>query len=259
MAYEVVKKRGKNAYRYTVEYYRDSLGKGRTRWRYLGPVSRDAQASDITAGSKEAKTATSGRLLDALERLLARQEYATVTAGAIALEARVAHGTFYRHFKDKRDALRAVMQRLSATAEPLTSLGAPTSSREAERLRVREWVCRKLTTFEAHPGLWRAWSALSENDPLISALRQSLRMEYRATFAQYLEQLHVLGHGHIEDPTALSRVIFALTYGVLQDGFAFGNSTPSVPIIEQTCRVVDQAIFGALRQPINLRKGESMP
>ena len=244
MAYEVIKKRGKRAYRYRVEYIRNAQGTGQTRWQYLGPVESTSEIVR-TPAQAHGRVATSSRLLDALEKLLIRGDYADVTASAVAHEAGVAHGTFYRYFKDKRDALQAAMQRLVERAEELATLAAATTSRDQERQRVRHWLQQKLLVIGEYPGVWLAWSALSQTDPAISLRRQTLRANYRRMFELYLQQLQALGHTEISDTAAAARTIFALINGILQDGFSHNQGTPAPEVVEHACMMVDRAIFGS--------------
>src|SRR5579875_1893773 len=116
MAYEVTKRIAGRAYRYRVESVRDpETGKRRSRWTYLGRAEGAAAAAPAPARRRgDARE----RLLDALERLLEARDLAGVTADAVAAEAGLAHGTFYRHFRDKRDAFKAALDRLRKRRGP---------------------------------------------------------------------------------------------------------------------------------------------
>lgn len=247
MSYEVIKRRGNRAYRYLVEYYHDENGKGKTRWHYQGPVDADSQAATKVRDGERKSTITSGRLLDALERLLAQVDYSDLTASAIAREAGVAHGTFYRHFHDKRDALRAVMVRLSERAEHLGHLADPGTDRNEERRRIRDWATHKLSAVREHPGVWRAWITVSEGDPEVSKTREQLRSNYRKMLQNHFAKLNELGHAHIADPVSLSCLIFTLMYGILQDRHVHRDGHPSPEIIEHALQMIDRAIFAEIR------------
>jgi len=246
MAYEVIKKRGRSAYRYRVEYVRDENGRGHTRWQYLGAVRDAAELKPLPSTSTpkaDRANITLGRLIDALERLLTRDDYAHVTASAIAQEAGVAHGTFYRHFKDKRDALRAAMQRIIDRSEGIATLHAPTTSLEQERQRLRVWLERKLLLVSEYTGLWLAWSDLAQSDPEIALIRQALQAQYRHMLTVYLEQLQALGHTTLTAPEMASQIIYALIYGVLHNGHSYSKGQPPPEIVEYACMMVDRMIF----------------
>ncbi len=119
MAYEVTKQIGGRAYLYRVESVRDpETGRRRNRWTYVGRADRSGAAAPARHRGPDGAR---GRLLDALERLLAERDFGDVTAGAIASAAGLAHGTFYRHFADKRAALRAALDRSRDRRGPLTA------------------------------------------------------------------------------------------------------------------------------------------
>src|ERR1700740_3641603 len=105
MAYEVTKTIRGRAYRYRVESVRDSeTGKRRNQWTYIGRAEGTATRPPAKRQSNARKS-----LLDALERLLATHEFGDITAGMIASKATLAHGTFYRHFRHKREAFLAAL------------------------------------------------------------------------------------------------------------------------------------------------------
>ncbi|HEV8022739.1 MAG TPA: TetR/AcrR family transcriptional regulator, partial [Candidatus Lustribacter sp.] len=111
MAYEVTKLVNGRPYRYQVRSERDpASGKLRNRWTYLG-------RGDPGAKPGPAKPRPNARqaLLDALERLLDRSDPGDVTAAAVSLEAGLAHGTFYRYFHNRVDAIRALADDLRET------------------------------------------------------------------------------------------------------------------------------------------------
>src|SRR6185312_10108320 len=104
MAYEVTKLVNGRPYRYRVRSERDSVtGKTRNRWTYLGR----GEAGAAPAPARPRPNARDA-LLDALERLLDRHDPRDVTAGAVSVEAGLAHGTFYRYFRNRDDAIRAL-------------------------------------------------------------------------------------------------------------------------------------------------------
>jgi AcrR family transcriptional regulator len=70
------------------------------------------------------KQATRRRLLDAAARVLVRDGYHGAVISDIVAEAGVGQGTFYRHFKDKRDVLTTLFEdfiaRLFAQFSPMS-------------------------------------------------------------------------------------------------------------------------------------------
>ncbi len=107
-------------------------GKVRGRWTYLGRVT----GSGTEPPKRTTRELTRERLLTALEALLERHDYAAVTAAEIAEEAGLAHGTFYRYFRDKGAALREAIERVRAAVDrEHVALATQPGSLERERAR----------------------------------------------------------------------------------------------------------------------------
>src|SRR5471032_144077 len=161
MAYEVTKLVNGRPYRYSVRSERDpETGKTRNRWTYLG--RGDAGSPPVPARPRpNARQA----LLEALERLLDRSDPRDVTAGAVSLEAGLAHGTFYRYFRNRDDAIRALSDRLrEALAGELGLLDDPPAGVSAARTALRSWTGAVLRARMQHHGLVRALYALASYD-----------------------------------------------------------------------------------------------
>jgi AcrR family transcriptional regulator len=241
MAYEVIKRRGKAAYRYRVEYIPGPEGARHTRWHYLGVV-REETSSAAPTTKRSSAMSTMHRLLDAFERLLTRNNFSTISASAIAEEAGIAHGTFYRHFKSKRELLLAAMNRAAERNESYAQLTASEESLETERVRLKNWMRKKLLSVSEFPALWLTWSSLAQSDPEIARLREELRDRKRAILSAYLSQLHNLGYSPVTDADAASRTIYALILGVLQNASSRGVLAPQ--IVEFSCSMVNGVVFG---------------
>ncbi len=211
MAYEVVKRIRNRAYRYRVESYRDERGQARGRWIYLGP------AEPLPPSEKSQRAQTRGRLLDALECLLERGEYANVTASAVSAEAGLAHGTFYRYFRNKRDALRAALHRYGERTERIrATLSEPLGTKEQERARLRAGIEQILRAPVERPGLLRAWFALAVQDEEIAFVRRERREATRAALCSYIERLRACGYAKVDDPPATAHAILAFLDGLFR-------------------------------------------
>jgi TetR/AcrR family transcriptional repressor of bet genes len=223
LPYEVVKRVGGRSYRYRVESYRDpQTGKPKGRWTYLGREAADVGAPRGAAPvrARAGTAATRARLIAALERLLETHEYAAVTANAIAREAGLAHGTFYRYFTDKRDALRAAVSQLTESIERgQLALAAPLGTREEERQRLRSFLTTTLTARIERDGpnrglgLHRAWMALLTQDAQMAAARLARRADIVATLEAYLARLIAAGYATIDAPAGFARALFTLIDG----------------------------------------------
>jgi AcrR family transcriptional regulator len=240
VAHEVVKKVGNRAYRYRVESYRDrSTGKVRGRWTYLGRVAGDA----TIAPQRPAKERTRDRLLAALERLLDRHDFALISAGQIADEAGLAHGTFYRYFRDKRAALHVAIDRVRETVDrERAALDGPIGTLAGERARVRAWAEAVLHAPIERHGLLRAWLAVSDSEPDLAERRKRRRAASVAAFTDYLHRCVAAGIVAVDDPAALASALLSLFDGVLRTAAA--NRDPGAQLRAGVTAVFDRAIFG---------------
>ncbi len=241
MAYEVVKTIAGRGYRYQVERVRDAAtGKARSRWTYLGRVVPTAEAAPPRRRAGDARE----RMLDALERLLATRDFAAVTAAAIVAEAGFAHGTFYRHFRDKRDALRAALERIRAARGPVVEyMHRDVAGADDARAAFRAFVVSVLRSPAEHPALFRAYQALALRDPEIALERRERLATGTRTIAAYLTALTARGLADVPDPGAAAAAVLAMIDGLYReavlDGYALDDQR-----VRGTADFLERAVFG---------------
>jgi len=247
MAYQVTKQIGGRSYLYHVESAVDpESGKRRNRWTYLG---RDVSAG--AGGAVERKAAAPRgdarrRLLDALEALLAERDYAEVTADAVAVRAGLAHGTFYRHFKDKRAALVAALERVSERRRPMFEalIAEPPRSDAEARAGLRELFAAVLRAPNEHPALQRAWLLLVERDPSFAEERRARRAHGVQKLANYFRTLDAAGFADLADPESTTSALLAMI-----EGFHRASVIDRVPLdaarLEAAVTIAERAVFGA--------------
>jgi AcrR family transcriptional regulator len=251
MAHEVIKRVGRRAYRYRVETYRDkATGKVRSHWTYAGAVQRDAGAAEDPNKNplpavRRAPAQTRERLLAAFERLVARLPYAAVTAGMVAAEAGLAHGTFYRYFSDKRAVFLAALDRTREEFERARpSFDPPYGPLDAERTRVRAWAEAILRRPPSNPGVLRAFFEVLETDDELRVTRSRRRSERAAAFADYLSKLSAAKIASVGSPETLSAALLALLDGEFRNATVAG--VPVDPMtVAGVLSVFDRAIFMA--------------
>jgi AcrR family transcriptional regulator len=242
MAYEVTKTIAGRSYRYAVERVVDpATGKRRSRWTYLG-----------RAGSAPAPTPrprrSDGRerLLDALERLLARSDFGAITAGAVAAEAGFAHGTFYRHFRDKRDALRAALERSREQRSPLVEMLLENLADVDEaRAALRAFVSAVLRAPAQHRALLRTWYILSLSDEEAARLRRERKAKALEVLGGFFRALDARGFAQVPDPDTSAAAVLALVEGIFRDAVLEGNAIEEPRVVAVTA-LVERAIFGTL-------------
>jgi AcrR family transcriptional regulator len=187
MAYEVIKTIKGREYRYSVESYREpESGRVKNRWTYVGKVGK----AQPKVKRRTLTSQTRQRLLDAFLRLVDRKPWAEISPSSIAIEAGLAHGTFYRYFKSRmqlfsectRGANAALDERLSDLASLADTLGD-------ERIRLRAWVIDLVKRPTAPPGLLRAWMDID-----VTKLRAARRTARVDAFVAYIESLRERGY-----------------------------------------------------------------
>jgi AcrR family transcriptional regulator len=250
VSHEVIKRVGRRAYRYRVDRYRDpQTQKMRARWTYLGitaPAAQNAPGpSEESRPVRRATGDTRKRLLDAFERLAERESYAGITADAISLEAGVAHGTFYRYFRDKRALFTSVIERLVedlARTAPLFE--PPYGSRDDERQRLRRWLAALFARKADHPGVLRAYYEALEDDPELRQARETRRRERVERFARYLDALAAAGTIDALPAVPAATALLALVEATLRSGVA-ARGPIDATAIAGVITVLDRAVFQA--------------
>lgn len=242
MAYEVTKLVNGRPYRYRVRSERDPVsGKTRNRWTYLG-------RGDTARGPAVARPRPNAReaLLDALERLLDRSDPADVTAAEVSVEAGLAHGTFYRYFRNRVDAIRALAERLrSARAAELGLIDESPSNVAAARAALRGWTGVLLRARTEHHGLVRALYALAASDPELRAALLERRDGYARRLTAWLGALAERGIIVLPAADATGAVLFAMLNGIGREAVAAGEALEERHVVA-AIDLVERAVFGAL-------------
>lgn len=135
----------------------------------------------------EAKSVTRARLLDAAAKVLGETGYGGLAVSTVARMAGVAQPTFYVHFRDKDDLLRALgeaemgtlRQRLRQARDRFLAGAGVDALRETFRIPLQVWVEK--------PALLRLhMQELRQPGSPIGALMAQLREEFRSDLADDL-------------------------------------------------------------------------
>ncbi|HEY0798529.1 MAG TPA: TetR/AcrR family transcriptional regulator [Candidatus Baltobacteraceae bacterium] len=239
MSQEIIKRVGSRAYRYRVDRVRDPItGRSRSKWTYLGKLQDGAPAP-----VPHRAAAMRARLIDALERVLERTDYRELTADAVVHEAGVAHGTFYRYFKDKREAVRAALDRVKETIDrERPRFDAQIGTREEERARVRAWIVSVLHAPIERAGLLRAWYEVLSNDAALRSSRDERRSANQLEFGAYLDRLAAVGHIRaVVEPGFLTSLLSL--FDAVFRSVALEQRTIDDELINGVAAVFDRAIF----------------
>jgi AcrR family transcriptional regulator len=215
MAYEVVKTIGTRQYRYRVQSERDgATGKLRNRWTYLGRVASESAVAKTHAPRPNARM----RLLEAAESLLAAGDASALTVDAIVSAAGVAHGTFYRYFRGRSEALEELARHIRATSgiDDDRLLLDDVASRVEARAGVRRWIVDKLRYARERRASLCAWHALMATDPRLTAYREERRGATFTRLRDHVEILNVHGFCRVADPASTAAGLLALYDGIVR-------------------------------------------
>ncbi len=241
MAYEVTKVVRGRPYRYRVQSERDeTTGSFRNRWTYLGrgDTATDRPAARPRRNAREA-------LLDALERLLEREEPDAVTAAGISAEAGLAHGTFYRYFTNKRAAIDALFGRVrSERASTFSPLEQAPADAAGARQAVRDFSDALLRSPIRHRGAIRALYALTARDPALRALKRERREFFVQQLTAYLAMLGKRGYAPIIDAAGTASALVAMIDGMFREAIVVAPLDEAQ--IAAAVAVIERAVFGRL-------------
>ncbi len=245
IAHEVIKRVGRRAYRYRVESYRDpETLERRKRWTYLGVAEAD-NVDGAAATPRASATDSQRRLLEAFERLAERMPYTAITASAISTEAGLAHGTFYRYFRDKRAIFTFAIERLREDLSRMApSFSPPYGSLADERLRVRRWVAMTFAGKLEFPGVLHAYFQEIESDDALREERQVRRRDRILGLAGYLEALIAANTISALDPVPTATALASLIEATFRNAFVT-RSAVEASVVGGVMDVVDRAIFEA--------------
>jgi TetR/AcrR family transcriptional repressor of nem operon len=155
-------------------------------------------------------------LLEAAGALLALGDASAVTVDAIAAAAGVAHGTFYRYFRDRSQALEELARHIRATQGlgDDRSLRDDVDSRAAARAGVRRWIIDRLRSSRERRTSLCAWYALIASDARLSAYREERREATLARLRVHIDVLTQRGFASVADPAATAAGLVALVDGI---------------------------------------------
>ena len=139
----------------------------------------------------ESKAITRQRLLDAAARLLGEAGYGGLSTGAVARAAGVAQPTFYVHFRDMDDLLRALgNERIGALRTRLRAARQALIAGQRGVDAVRETFRVSLDAWIANPGLFKLYAQEVQHPTSpMGKMSRELRAELHADLVDDLTRL----------------------------------------------------------------------
>lgn len=160
--------------------------------------------------------ATRSALLEAMERLLAREGLAACTSTAVAAEAGFAAGTFYRYFSDRGGALAELFaQRLDATIDAVAA--TLTSDRlldDGLAPTLDAAVGVVIDRYREHAPVLRAALASVQNDEAIRRAYWDRHRRSVALIERFLRRAATAGLVHPDPGPALAQTLLLMLQGL---------------------------------------------
>lgn len=153
---------------------------------------------------------TRRRILDAALACFEEQGYDATTTALIARRARIAVGTLYGYFPDKRAILLELLQGMLREIADYVIAGLdPHAWREGEpRDHVRRLIDVVFHARTFQPGMQRTIWERYFKDPDFRAAVEHIEMEVRGALEQLLAALHAEGRVRVRDFASASFIIY---------------------------------------------------
>lgn len=195
------------------------------RWRPPGDSPHHtekalSQRPNLLAGENLPRGPQQRRSMDKQARLkqaglefFGKTGYEQSSVDLIAREANLAVGTFYQHFRTKRQLLLALMDEL---LEKLSQLDLQLGAMTDLRAGLRQLLSRAFSHDLRYLGAYRAWQEAALSDPDIARKQEEIRSWTTARVTavfQFLQQLPGARPG--VDVPALARVMDSFFWGLL--------------------------------------------
>jgi AcrR family transcriptional regulator len=209
---------------------------------------------DLPPAPRQQRSATRrARLREAGLALFAERGYERVSVGAVARRARLPVGTFYQHYRGKRQLLLSLMDELLARLEAIALALDPGLSRRAA---IRSLLTRAWAADVAFLGAYRAWREAVLGDPSLLALEGAIRSWTTGRVRRALDgMLSLSGARSGIDSAALARTVDALCWGLLAEAPHLSRAARARSV-DAAAQLIYHAVFrDPIRRPVRQRKG----
>ena len=183
------------------------------------------------------------RILDAALELFSSQGYHGTTAKAIAAQARVATGSFYRYFRDKKAVFMAVCLRIEdefggSIFEMGRNMRAEGRSEQDIQLSLIDYAVKGHRHNQA---FHREVLAMQIRDPDVAAWTRQREGRQRAALLTFLEPKR--SHYRIHDLEAAADLIYYVTEEVSHRAILFEASVGEVRLLQALQDMLSRYLF----------------
>lgn len=196
---------------------------------------KDHSARPLTR--KEAKERTRRRLLAAARRLLLADGVEGLSASAVARAAGVGGATFYEHFRNRDDLLKALSDQLFAgLRDDLQKPRREALEAPSDEEKLREQFRRPLKILTANPALFRL--SLGARHQADTPLGDESRQLRRTTRTDLVDELIARGYPHQTDAEVRRLEMVADIHIAAVEVLALGHLNGRYPELEEMVDVL---------------------
>lgn len=153
--------------------------------------------------------------MEAARRVFERDGYRAARVADVAVEAGVAHGTFYTYFESKLDILRAVIESVVEEMETASATSGPVEGSALDRIEFGNRMF--FDVYRRNARLMELFEEVSSTEPEFRAIRRRIRMMWVRRTERSIRTMQESG---LADPR-LDAACAASALGSMADNFAY--------------------------------------
>lgn len=177
--------------------------------------SPPSDGAETNPGRRRRGRETQARLVDAARRVFERDGYQAARVADIAVEAGVAHGTFYTYFDSKLDILRAVIESVIEEMATASATSGPVGGSALDRIEFGNRMF--FDVYRRNARLMEIFEEVSSTEPEFRAIRRQIRMMWVRRTERSIRAMQESG---MADPR-LDAACAASALGSMADNFAY--------------------------------------
>jgi AcrR family transcriptional regulator len=196
---------------------------------------------DVPAEPQQARSASKrARLKAAALAVFGERGYQGAAVSGIARRARLPVGSFYQHFRTKRQLLLVLMNEL---VSGLSRVEFRPSAGGDRRAALHELLSGAFAQDLHYLGAYRAWQEAVLADPDLAEKERQIRAWTTARVTGLFRMLLTLPGARVDvDEAALGRILDDVFWNLLAEAAARGRG-PGEATIDAICHLIEHALF----------------